>query len=139
MTVLKAPAIVQLLLASLMACTAAAPPAPPPIAIAARPDPDGFLYFNDAALYRSAMRRCAARLPDYADEVAEAERVFADARARYAARGGRPDRTDLMRIYTRSDRELAADLARQSDTEIAEGCPRLADYHRDNTAAYASS
>ena len=121
---------------TLAACTASEPvpePVPP------RADADGFLYFNDAALYRSAMRRCAARLPDYADEVAEAERVFDEARARYAGRGGRPDRADLASLYARSDRELAADLGRQSDAEVAAACTRLADYHRRNTAAYASS
>ncbi|MEM7566884.1 MAG: hypothetical protein AAF321_06580, partial [Pseudomonadota bacterium] len=98
----------------------------------ARTDADGFLYFNDAQLYRSAMRRCATRLPSYAGALDEAERVLADARSRYAARGGRPDRPDLARIYTRSDRELAADLARQSPPEVEAACAQLVTYHRNN-------
>ncbi len=116
-------------------CTTTPPPAP---SVSARLDPDGFLYFNDAALYRSAMTRCAARLPAYADELANARTVFTDARTRYAAKGGRPDRADLARIYTRSDRELAADLARQSPAAVEAACARLATYHSRNVAAYSS-
>ena len=120
---------------SLAACTTT--PAPEPVA--SRADADGFLYFNDAALYRSAMARCAARLPDYADEAAAAERVFAEARARYAARGGNPDRADLARIYTRSDRELSAELRDHTNAEITAACERLAIYHSRNVAAYGAA
>ena len=132
-------AFVPATLLALAACIAAPPPAPVEVVVAARPDPDGFLYFNDAALYRSAMRRCAARLPDYADEAAEAERVLADARTRYAARGGNPNRADLARIYARSDRELAAQVAAQSPAEAASACERLAVYHARNVASYGSA
>lgn len=128
-------ALALYLLLGLAACTATTAPTP----VATRVDADGFLYFNDAALYRSAMRRCAGRSSDFASELASAERVFADARNRYVSRGGNPDRADLTRIYARSDRELAADFARQSDAETAAACVRLAAYHRRNTAAYASS
>ena len=124
------------LLLGLAGCTPASPLVPTPVAVAARPDPDGFLYFNDAALYASAMTRCAARLPDYADEKLEADRVLAGASARYKEKGGNPDRADLRRLYAGSDRALAADLARQTPEQTAQGCVRLADYHRRAVAAY---
>lgn len=124
---------------ALTGCAAAEPAPQVATQVAARPDPDGFLFFNDAALYRSAMARCTARLPDYADELADAERSFADASIRYAARGGDPERADLERLYARSDRELAADFARRSDVEVETACRRLAPYHRGNMRAYRSA
>ncbi len=127
-----------LLALALVTSSCTATPAPTPVATA-RPDPDGFLYFNDAALYRSAMTRCAARLPAYGDDLETARAIFTDARTRYAAKGGRPDRADLARIYARSDRELAADLARQSPAEVEAACARLAAYHSRNTASYRAS
>ena len=128
-------ACIAALMFALSACAAApAPPSPPPVA--APSDPDGFLYFNDAATYRSAMRRCAARLPAYEDAKARAESTYVDAAARYRSKGGDPDRADLARIFARSDRELAAEIARQSPTEREAGCARLADYHARTTRAY---
>lgn len=119
-----------ILILTLAAC--APTPEPAPVRVS---DPDGFLFFNDAALYRSAMRRCAARLPGFAPEKAKADTVFASAAERYRAKGGNPERRDLARLFAQTDTAMGRDLDRAGgDVETA--CARLRDYHAGNVRRY---